>query len=290
MAENIIMGNMLGMPSPRPDWNQTNPLRADFIKNKPDAFKTITYDYEEYANTLDDLKEYGVYKLICSMGGLTSYLFFMQGDLPEKDKMQLLICPIEGIKQRYWDMTKYNGDDVEPGRWSEWESVNSDVFAKKEEVADIKNGVISFEGHLTDLNVHLTETEKDNVVNLPTKFKEIDSTLTLVKGTVNAHDTQIMELYGYPEFMVPTVLKINTAYNFGEQTELSLSFPMYPLDGEVIYISFTSGETATNLTVDTTNTSDIDLIPEPNTGYEIYAKYNGSIWIVKYSEYTVSGV
>ena len=49
-----------------------------------------------------------------------------------------------------------------------------------------------------------------------------------------------------------------------------------------------TGETATALTIDTTNTCDIELIPEINTGYEIFGKFNGSIWIVNYSEYTVS--
>ena len=98
------------------------------------------------------------------------------------------------------------------------------------------------------------------------------------------------EVYPTPSTMIPSTLRENATYNLGEQTELSLIFPTTANDGGVIYITFRSGATATNLTVDTTNTSDIDLIPEVNTGYEIYAKYNGSIWIVKYSEYTVTEV
>lgn len=35
MPKNKIMGNMLGMPSPRSDWNETNPLKGSFILNKP---------------------------------------------------------------------------------------------------------------------------------------------------------------------------------------------------------------------------------------------------------------
>lgn len=31
-----IMGNIVGLPSPRSDWNQTDETKADFIKNKPD--------------------------------------------------------------------------------------------------------------------------------------------------------------------------------------------------------------------------------------------------------------
>lgn len=30
-----IRGNTVGLPNPQPDWNQTDPTKADFIKNKP---------------------------------------------------------------------------------------------------------------------------------------------------------------------------------------------------------------------------------------------------------------
>ena len=89
-----------------------------------------------------------------------------------------------------------------------------------------------------------------------------------------------------PETVVPTTLATNTAYNFGEVTELSLSFPTDAIDGDTIYITFTSGETATNLVVDTTNTSDFELIPEANSGYEICGKFNGVLWILSDFEYT----
>lgn len=89
---------------------------------------------------------------------------------------------------------------------------------------------------------------------------------------------------------VPTTLEANKQYNFGEKTSISLAFPTFALDGDVIYLTFKSGNTPTALTIDTTNTCDIECIPEANTGYEIFGKYNGSIWIVNYSEYTVSEV
>ena len=97
-------------------------------------------------------------------------------------------------------------------------------------------------------------------------------------------------LYPKPQSKIPAVLKPNTQYNFGETASLSLAFPTVANDGDVIYATFITGETATSLTVDTTNTCDIELIPEKNTGYEIFGKFNGSIWIVNYSEYTVSEV
>ena len=96
------------------------------------------------------------------------------------------------------------------------------------------------------------------------------------------------ELRPTPITSTVTAISANNSYNYGEQTELSITFPTTANDGDVVYITFTSGATATVLTLDTTNTSDIELIPEANTGYEVYAKYNGTIWIVNYSDYTVT--
>jgi len=96
------------------------------------------------------------------------------------------------------------------------------------------------------------------------------------------------ELRPTPITDISSAITANNSYNYGEQTELSITFPTTANDGDVVYITFTSGATATVLTLDTTNTSDIELIPEANTGYEVYAKYNGTIWIVNYSDYTVT--
>ena len=93
-----------------------------------------------------------------------------------------------------------------------------------------------------------------------------------------------------PITIIPTTLEANQKYNFGECSELGLIFPTTANDGDVIYLTFKSGAVATTLTIDTTNTCDIEVIPETNTGYEIFGMFNGSIWIINYSEYTVSEV
>lgn len=36
MDEKVIVGNVVGVPNPKSDWNQNDPTKADFIKNKPD--------------------------------------------------------------------------------------------------------------------------------------------------------------------------------------------------------------------------------------------------------------
>ena len=94
---------------------------------------------------------------------------------------------------------------------------------------------------------------------------------------------------------VPTTLTPNKQYNFGTVESLSLAFPIRAMDGAVIYLTFKSGATPTALTIDTTNTCDIECIPEVNTGYEIFGKFvrtddEDGFWIVNYSEYTVSEV
>lgn len=113
-------------------------------------------------------------------------------------------------------------------------------------------------------------------------------TVETTKGLINP--TPITE--------IPETLEPNKAYNFGFVDNLSLSFPTYANDGDVIYITFFAEAdegTLANLVIDTTNTTDIELIPENSTGYEIFAKYNGNAskfgidnyWIVNYSEFTL---
>ena len=35
MENKVIVGNTVGVPNPKPDWNQTDERKSDFIKNKP---------------------------------------------------------------------------------------------------------------------------------------------------------------------------------------------------------------------------------------------------------------
>lgn len=39
-----IIGNSVSTPYPRPDWNQTDETKADYIKNKRDSYKYTTVD------------------------------------------------------------------------------------------------------------------------------------------------------------------------------------------------------------------------------------------------------
>jgi hypothetical protein len=163
MPDKKIVGNIVGLPSPRSDWNQTDEKKADFIKNKPD---------------------------------------------------------IEGMK------------------------------------SDVNSLILNAIPHMW--------------------------------GVIYDNTDRLDELTAPPVTDIPTTLEPNRAYNFGITENITLSFPSNANDGDVIYVGFQSFGTL-NLVVDTTNTYDFELIPEMNTGYEIYAKYmviqGVGTWIVKYSEY-----
>lgn len=57
-----IIGNTTATPNPRPDWNQTDPTKADYIKNKPstlaieitDGVLTLTQNNFTYKSFIDN--------------------------------------------------------------------------------------------------------------------------------------------------------------------------------------------------------------------------------------------
>lgn len=56
-----IRGNTVGIPNPQPDWNQEDPSKADYIRNKPSALdgktpeKGVDYFTEEDKNEMVNL-------------------------------------------------------------------------------------------------------------------------------------------------------------------------------------------------------------------------------------------
>lgn len=51
-----IIGNTTATPNPQPDWNQTNPAKADYIKNKPDISKMEGIATTDYVDQQVDSK------------------------------------------------------------------------------------------------------------------------------------------------------------------------------------------------------------------------------------------
>ena len=84
-----------------------------------------------------------------------------------------------------------------------------------------------------------------------------------------------------------SILKVNSEYYIGELTsDTILEFPSTANRGDTIYINF-SYPTIYSITI-LGNISDIDIDPEEGKYYELFAHYNGIIWILGYNEYTVT--
>ena len=183
---------------------------------------------------------------------------------------------------------KVDYSDVVPD-YDEWflnSSYGDDYFKKVPSMNVFSEFYESSATFLKDKNisVNIEEDLLDSNVMVERKVPNIQA----VKDYINQK----------PITEIPTTLEPNKAYNFGIVDNLSLSFPTYANDGDVIYITFFAEADEgklPNLVIDTTNTTDIELIPENSTGYEIFAKYNGNAsafgidnyWIVNYSEFTL---
>lgn len=201
-----------------------------------------------------------------------------------------------------------NKEALEQHRANGDEDVKHLTDAEKADVGTIGNITLN----LTNLTSSV-EMVRSELANAKTDISDIKTEADAVKSGVESNareiaaarsdiailDTEKIDreelqdaLYPPTVTDVPTTLAVNTAYNFGSQPNITLAFPTVANDGDVIYVGFVSRET-TNLVVDTTNTFDFELIPEVNTGYEIYAKCTTSLtdpmWIVKYSEYSGVG-
>ena len=91
-------------------------------------------------------------------------------------------------------------------------------------------------------------------------------------------------------------IAVNTIYDLGVQTELNITLPSGQI-GDFIEFDFISGETATNLTVNSSiGLVGFDLIPETNTVYTLYFDWGETGldgtdvtygWRFNYSEYSI---
>lgn len=172
----------------------------------------------------------------------------------------------DGSEEYSWNTAIYNGITVSKGM-NNSEAV---VEENSDTLAQWKN--------------ELFGTSEEGVENINTAKAE---SLEAIEALGNE---MYDRLYFAPISTVPVTLEANKEYSFGEVSELSLAFPTIANNGDVVYLTFKSGSTATSLTIDTTNTSDIEIIPEANCYYDIFAKFNGFVWLVNYSEYLVSEV
>lgn len=77
---------------------------------------------------------------------------------------------------------------------------------------------------------------------------------------------------GVVALAAPETLAVNTIYDLGNQTALSLSLPQGSY-GDYIQVDFISGDTATNLSITATSMLGDNITPEKNTTYSLYFDY-----------------
>ena len=171
------------------------------------------------------------------------------------------------------------------------------TYAKKSELLAEISARNAFECDITPRLAAVEELADGNSKDIGELAGNVDTHNTEIKAIgsrLDAHDSEIGSLvdFVFADLItdVPATLEAKREYCFGEVEALSLVFPTIANAGDVIYLTFKSGEVATTLAIDTTNTTDIEVIPEANCYYDIFAKFNGSVWLVNYSEYLVSEV
>lgn len=263
-----IVGNVVGIPNPQTDWSQTDETKADYLKNRNVLESLI--DEKLDIKTFNEFVESG--------GGTYDEIVLTVDDVTptlSDDDIYLeghrTVPNVDAVK------TYVNGKIVT--NYGDWfDNTDGSDYDTKVPSIGIVSDFFEYSGFLSESNI-VTEIKYD-----PEDYAHMD-----IPNTSAVIEYVASKLHPTPITEAPVTLVANKEYNFGWVSELSLSFPTIANDGDVIYVTFFAEDSlggVPNLVIDTTNTSDIELIPEQSTGYEVFAKYNGEIWIVNYSEYT----
>lgn len=252
-----IQGNIVGLPSPRSDWEQTNENKADYIKNKPEIVTSIT----KVATDKQIPSAKSVFDLMQNVTSWTevdamdvSDFSFLNEYVNKSYALKFIFC---GGRNGY--ALVMNDHTVEPEQADQYVFCEGDIYVR----------TFSWDRE-SKKYLFLSETR---FVKSGELAKKAD------KSVVDA-------ILAPPIKEFPTILSPNKSYNFNEVPS-KIEFSSIANNGDVIYLTFMVGNESPTIEFITTNTSDYELIPEINTGYEIYAKFNGTVWIVGYSEFTV---
>jgi len=297
--EKLSIVNAEAQKNVQSDWSENDETSDSYIKNKPVVDQTLDIGSDNaIANWI-----------VASQFDAMGEAFRITEGAVEKVKDGLAEAKIlAGNLQTEADKHR-NNEDVDIKHLTDSEKADVAKIAKIEaDVEELQLGKADVDvvGNLASS----VEMVKSELTNAKTDIGEINTQMDGLQMGVDSNtldiagirtDIAILEadkinrkelqdaLYPPTVTDVPATLAVNTAYNFGSQANITLAFPTVANDGDVIYVGFVSRDT-TNLIVDTTNTFDFELIPEVNTGYEIYARCTtneGEVrWIVKYSEYT----
>lgn len=239
------------------DWSETNEASDAFIKNKPEIDTVLS---PESDNAISNSAVCTKFDAVCN-------------------ELNTVTKDIESAKESFEKgaiLIEGTAADLISHRLNEFENENHLTNEEKMNVGKIAEIEETANNAWTDVCTLVDE----EVPNIYAGIRENENRLNIINSPV------ITE--------IPSSLEPNRAYNFGSvgtasTPGLTLSFPRVAEEGDVIYIGFIC-QYELNLVVDTSNTFDFELIPEADTGYEIYAKCTTNtgvvMWIVKYSEYT----
>ncbi|MBQ4526961.1 MAG: hypothetical protein II998_02705 [Clostridia bacterium] len=265
-----IMDN--AAPNVQSDWNETNYFSDSYIRNKPD----ISQIENSFNTQIDETK------------GLVGQLITetdIHRNNEEVNIKHLTDAEKEAVGNLKSVATSGSYEDLSDKPFipviDQSIKLNSANAAQSHAVAiAIKN---------VNTEIEKTNTIVDRIVNGNEPANYANRAVSDIRGRqIDTYYAPLSYVRPAPVDTLPTTLSANTAYHLCNfYPNLTLSFPTDANNGDVIYVSFWNASPAINLTVDTSNTTDIDLVPETNTGYEIYAKFDGVLgkWIVKYSEY-----
>lgn len=91
------------------------------------------------------------------------------------------------------------------------------------------------------------------------------------------------------ESLAEGVAKANVMYFLGTINDITISFLEVANIGDMVFVSFTTGENP-DLTINTDNHVGLeDLVLQANCYYELIGLYNGTVWVFVYHEVIVDG-
>ena len=160
------------------------------------------------------------------------------------------------------------------------------------ELVNLINDKIDKSAITTVVNAESTDTQ---IPTAKATYKIVDNAVSLLDLKITDTENSINQINETittkTNTVVPETLAINTIYDLGEQTSLTLALPSGQL-GDFIQVDFLSTATPTTLTITATSgLSDYDLIPEANTIYSLYFNWirldaTTYGWGFGYAEYT----
>ena len=139
-----------------------------------------------------------------------------------------------------------------------------------------------------------------DAIQLGTGTNTTPKTLQVYSHTVMNADGSLPYVHTarpYVETTLPATLSVNTIYDLGTQTSVTLKLPSANV-GNFIQVDFLCGNTPATFTIDAASTaivSDYDFTPEPDKAYSLFFDYGrlaGSLygWRFSYAEYTYTEV